>query len=571
LGLFNTADEERQGQIAGPSAVKFFSRSRLPVDVLKNIWMVADNPPSNFLDHRKFAVAIRLIQLAQNGLKGEGANLAVPGGAVLKPAFFEGISGSIVPLPPPPPQQQQQQQQQQLHQQQQAPVSPSRQPNQQQPMQPPTQHPPPGGIPSSPSLQSTQMNHSAKMQPPTPPRPPHPHSHPVGPTVGYGALTVQDPFTLTPNDQARYEALFAEQCKEDGYVYGSEAVAFFGKSGLPPTVLGTIWNMSDYPVDNRLDKIEFCIAMHLIVCVSKKNLPLPSTLPLALKQLKSQRQLQPQPMSLPPQQQQPQNTGYQPPQQGHNIPAPPLVTTQQNMVNQSPMITPPPQTTSMGQPSMATSVNDNGQQYGSSWSVPHANGGAVDNGPSGVGNLSGLPGPPPLQSQSASFSISDAFEGLVAGGGDAETVSTYRANTPPVPVTASFDTNTSGFHAPQPTVNHMPPSLSPELAPIATPSVVQSSPMRVRGNSHRDAEPHRDTEELRLALQKLQAENISLKARLATINGEEEDVRSELVETVSQITKLSGELTTLRAQLLAAKSRLLEVTGELTAAKEKKK
>jgi hypothetical protein len=33
---------------------------------------------------------------------------------------------------------------------------------------------------------------------------------------------------------------------------------------------------------SRLDQAEFAIAMHLIVCVSKKNLPLPSSLPQSL-------------------------------------------------------------------------------------------------------------------------------------------------------------------------------------------------------------------------------------------------------------------------------------------------
>jgi Cytoskeletal-regulatory complex EF hand len=562
MGLFNIADEERHGQIAGPHAVKFFSRSKLPVDVLKSIWVAADNPPTNFLDHRKFAIAVRLIQLTQNGVKGQGANLSVPGGAGIKPAFFDGVSGTLIQLPPQPQQQQQQ------------PSSPTMQPKQQQILPPTTpvshtQYQPP----LSPSLQSMQMNAvSAKTQPPTPPRPPQ--QHPVGPPGPYGALTVQDPFTLTPSDQARYEALFAEQHKDDGYVYGGEAVAFFSKSGLPSNVLASIWNMTDYPVDNRLDKIEFCIAMHLIICVSKRNLPLPPALPFALKQLKSQTQppsnQSAQPMNLPNQQQ----PGGPWLDQGQNIPPPPIGISQQPMMTMSvnPANT-PNLGASMGYSTMAPGGNESSHQYGSSWSVP-ALSVTVDNPPAAGGNLSGLPGPPPLHS--TSVGISDAFEGLVTGGGDAETVSTYRANSPPVHATVSFDTITSSVHAHQPAVNHMTHSLSPQRAPVVTaPSVEQlslSSPIRSREISNkRVSEPGRDTDELRLALQKLQAENISLKARLSMMNGEEEDARSELVETVSQITKLSGELTTLRAEVLTAKSRLLDVTGELNAAKEKKR
>lgn len=108
-GLFQAADTNRTGQIGGQEAVAFFSRSKLPLEQLKNIWTVADNPPTNILDRPKFAVAVRLIQLMQNGVKGQGANLAAPPGATLRPVFLEGVSGSMVPMPGAPQQQQQQQ------------------------------------------------------------------------------------------------------------------------------------------------------------------------------------------------------------------------------------------------------------------------------------------------------------------------------------------------------------------------------------------------------------------------------------------------------------------------------
>ena len=147
---------------------------------------------------------------------------------------------------------------------------------------------------------------------PTPPRPPNASSSSMGGSVASASvggppppqqqphmpmqqqqqqqLAVQDPYTLTPQEQARYEQIFPEYCKQDpNFMYGAEAVALFGKSGLDQAKLAQIWNMVDHPVDNRLDKLEFAMAMHLIVCVSKKNLPLPPALPLSLKQLKSQK------------------------------------------------------------------------------------------------------------------------------------------------------------------------------------------------------------------------------------------------------------------------------------------
>lgn len=378
----------------------------------------------------------------------------------------------------------------------------------------------------------------------TPPRPPH-ATISSAQSVGYGALTVQDPYTLPPSDQARYEQLFTEYARDDGYCYGKEAVDLFGKSGLPPAQLGAIWSMVDNPVDNRLDKLEFALAMHLIVCVSKKNLPLPPALPFALKQLKSQ---------VPP----PQAGGMS-------------SYSQISEQNQGPG-------DAAGMNVAMSSMGGGDFNSGSIVGGPNSSGmpsprGMVEGGGassiSGGMGMSGLPGPPPLQpAPSSGLSISDAFEGLV-GGGDTETVSTYRASTPPVQISNSFDTNNSGYHAPKPSI-HRVPSPVPEPIAVSNASASLPSPTRQR-NNHRAGDSFDGNEELRAALQKLQAENISLKARLGTMNGEEDDVRKELVKTVTEITRLSTELTTLRAQVLSAKSRLLEVTGELTAAKERKR
>lgn len=79
-----------------------------------------------------------------------------------------------------------------------------------------------------------------------------------------------------------------------------------------------------------------------------------------------------------------------------------------------------------------------------------------------------------------------------------------------------------------------------------------------------------ELEKLKTVLQKLQAENISLKAQLGTMSEEEKDVQRQVNATVSEIGELSNQLTTLRAQVLASKSRLLEATAELKAAQEKK-
>jgi hypothetical protein len=275
------------------------------------VWTLSDQPATNTLDLNKFTVAVRLIQLLQNGTKGNGTNLAAPPGVNLRPAMFEGVSGVSVNMPVPqqqgggqggPPQQQQQMQQQ--------PPSPQRQQMQGQQQQNMQQQP------SSPNQQ--QMHQQRQMQPPSPPSPqrqqqqqqqypaqaqagmtpPRPqmgnqHAQNANASVSsYGAnntLAVQDPYTMSPSEQSRYEGIFAEYAKEDGHVYGQEAVALFSKSGLPQPLLAAIWNMVDTPVDNRLDKLEFAMGMHLIVCISRKQLPMPGALPASLVHLKSQQ------------------------------------------------------------------------------------------------------------------------------------------------------------------------------------------------------------------------------------------------------------------------------------------
>ena len=40
-----------------------------------------------------------------------------------------------------------------------------------------------------------------------------------------------------------------------------------------------IWELADQDKDNQLNAKEFCVAFHLIICISKRKLPLPVTLP----------------------------------------------------------------------------------------------------------------------------------------------------------------------------------------------------------------------------------------------------------------------------------------------------
>jgi hypothetical protein len=381
-------------------------------------------------------------------------------------------------------------------------------------------------------------------------------------------------------------------------MYGPEAVALFSKSGLPQPQLAQIWSMVDSPVDHRLDKLEFAMAMHLIVCVSKKNLPMPPALPMSLMQLRSQQQSA---MSA---------TNTTTNMNGTSTPAsPPMVIQQQPAVTRSQL--PPPQThsnasMSAGAGHMAAAApsphtGGGGMPPPTMWAAPRdmqfqmAPGGGMPSPPmaASVPATAGPPplsvgmdggrggfafastqGPPPLSQQGVGgVGISDAFEGLVSGG-DTGSISSYRAATP-VPAANSFQMAAASFdhsaYSSMPSQNLSPPRVSTEqeAAPEATMPTAQLTSAQL-ALSYDMGEANEELDKLRGALQKLQAENISLKAKMGTMTDEEHDVQKELNATVAEVAKLASNLTSVRAQVLASKSRLLEASADLKATKEKK-
>ena len=524
------ADTSRTGNITGGDAVALFSRSKLQVDTLKNIWTLADQPASSTLDHRKFAIAIRLIQLAQNGQKAQGANLAAPPGVVLRPAFFEGVTGITIQAPPLDP------------------VAASQPPAPPQQVPPGTQYAPPASPqpqyaqPQPHQYAHPQPHHYAQQQPPQQKQSPQqpgpqyaspvpllqqPQAH-VPPVLGLPsmsmALTPQDPYTLTPQEQQRYEGLFQQYQKPDGYIYGAEAVALFSKSEVSTENLRDIWNMVDTnPVDNRLDKLEFAMAMHLIVCIAKKNLPCPAKLPYSLKVLKTVAS-----------ESSPAQTVPQAPE------APPVMPALNH--NSSPSM----------QPSQASMLN----------------------------------GPPPLpKTPIAAMDISDAFEGLDAGsrlppqsgfGGlngtpsyvhgastQAPVVETVNESKPEAPIKREYSAEGYGYGTTLGTASSV--GVTHSVTPMQTPSTTQQL-----AQNYNLGDSHSELGKLQAVLQKLQAENISLRAQVGSMTEDEKDVHKQIGATVEEISKLSSELTTLRAQVLSTKSKLLESTAELQAGRQKK-
>lgn len=94
--LFSAADTEKIGVVTGEVAVKFFEKTRLPPDVLGEIWQIADSENRGLLTPAGFGIVLRLIGYAQAG-RPVSAELALKSGGPLPK--FDGITA-----PPGPPQ-----------------------------------------------------------------------------------------------------------------------------------------------------------------------------------------------------------------------------------------------------------------------------------------------------------------------------------------------------------------------------------------------------------------------------------------------------------------------------------
>ncbi|EEB07426.2 EPS15 repeat family actin cortical patch component [Schizosaccharomyces japonicus yFS275] len=76
---------------------------------------------------------------------------------------------------------------------------------------------------------------------------------------------MSSPLSFTTDEQRVYGQLFSLADKQDlGVVTGEEAVPFFEKSGLPPHVLGRVWQLADQENRGFLVKDGFMLAMRLI-------------------------------------------------------------------------------------------------------------------------------------------------------------------------------------------------------------------------------------------------------------------------------------------------------------------
>ena len=166
------------------------------------------------------------------------------------------------------------------------------------------------------------------------------------------------------------------------------------------------------------------------------------------------------------------------------------------------------------------------------------------------------------------MNISDAFEGLnpaTAARGYDEPVSFD----PPGLPSMGMGYMAAASSMPEPIVETIPePTPEPTYTPAPAPAPAKTS--QQLASSYNMGDDVTELGKLKVTLQKLQAENIALRAQLHNMTDEERAVHKETAATIAEIGRLSSELTDVRAQVLETKSRLLESTAELAAAKEKK-
>ncbi|UIZ22818.1 hypothetical protein KXD40_003662 [Peronospora effusa] len=236
--LFTYTADQHRNRIGGHQAVAFFMRSHLDKTVLREvklrvkknqeggltrIWTIADRHQTSNLSRHEFYVAMRLISMAQHGEHVSVSRFYQLAALSYPLAKIEGVSCSHEMDP-----------------------TLIQMPSQTQDM-------------SVSSQVHTQQDVNAVQ-----------HQKPLS-------------YALSAAEKSKYELVFHQyDTDHDGFLMGTEAIALFQMSGLGRNILREIWSMADVTQDSKLNIQEFYVAMHLIVCLSKRGLPMPPTLPREL-------------------------------------------------------------------------------------------------------------------------------------------------------------------------------------------------------------------------------------------------------------------------------------------------
>ncbi|KAI8986422.1 hypothetical protein BDB01DRAFT_849478 [Pilobolus umbonatus] len=217
-----------RGVLDADTAKRVFLKSKLPLDVLSQIWYLADVRQSGSLNQTEFIIAMHYIAKLM-----DGTLTSLPD--KLSPAVYQSAMDGI-------------------------------------------------------GHESPLTRNTANMASPQYTSPRHVMTPPqraktidsLG-TMAFGN-TVQEPppWDVTPAEKQQYDVYFDTlDTGKLGYIQGKEAVEFFKNSRLPETELAHVWDLSDIQQQGILSRDEFAIAMHLI----HKRLngeSLPATLPPSL-------------------------------------------------------------------------------------------------------------------------------------------------------------------------------------------------------------------------------------------------------------------------------------------------
>ena len=107
-----------------------------------------------------------------------------------------------------------------------------------------------------------------------------------GNNVGGPSAPGADPYAIDDKTASVCRRIFPEYVRDDGYVHSLDAGYLFSMSGADLGLLRHVWAMadgSDGPPDDKLNEWEFTVAMNLIVCITRKGMAAPSSLPPILR------------------------------------------------------------------------------------------------------------------------------------------------------------------------------------------------------------------------------------------------------------------------------------------------
>jgi len=351
---------------------------------------------------------------------------------------------------------------------------------------------------------------------------------------------------------------------------------------MPNEQLKAIWSMSDSPIDNKLDSIEFAIAMHLIVCVTKKGLSMPPSLPPSLAMLMNDARAPNQGGGGTVVGVGGQSVAAVPPSPG-GIPSPDkmggMMQQQQPQMNGG-LAQPPPQQMGMAQqpPPAQMGIQQQQQQpptiqQSNSFGVS-PEGGTVDDAFAGLSNESVN-----VEEYSVAGDMSAAGGDASGFGGQQAAMSTMgggvQQQQPVMPIQEVATPEPSPMPV-KPTMQQTvmpPPPIQQQTQQQQTHALPPRSPRSTPRTTTAPVSSEESSAELvslREAHQKLQAEVISLRAKAVSVSEEEQETQKEIAQLASEIGKLSMELSELKENVMDAKVKLGESVGILKVQLEKK-